>query len=238
MTRAIVIAGEGFHIPYPTPLRLWFDLTSLLGGKVVGALILAGLILAGPQWRRADIQVFSLWATLPFAVGLAASVLLTPVLAARYVAGSLPPILLISAWGLLRFFVGRQMVLAAAVAGAWAAVALFRADPYSKEKEDWRSVAAFLAANFGSSDCILIVPKRDVLSLQYYRADDRGCVLSTSDVGGLPSPIDARRLFYVFKTIVRAAADEVKVALEADGWVEGARSVYAGIEIVELSRPE
>lgn len=117
MERARVLSQQGFWVPYPTPQFVIGQMSTLLGGRILGALVFLGCAMAvfgrwflpsrvpaAPNVTSPDVPrsvlVLLVWATLPIAVSIAASVVSTPIFFHRFIIGSLPPIALLTAIGL------------------------------------------------------------------------------------------------------------------------------------------
>ena len=236
--RAQQMAAGGFWIPAPTSPFVLNNLTTLAGGRLFGGLILIGVVLGIVGRLRRDVAMLCVWIVAPAAIGFVASILSTPILLSRYVIGSLPPLLLLSAFGWTKYAAKdwRGAILLTAVV-AVAGLALLRYTLHHDAKDDWRGVASFLDEREQPTDCVLVVPAYYVTSLQYYRRKS-SCQWKALDPSDLPAEMPASVLFGVFSlSDIRvwanaAVADE----LRRRGWRDLDRANFRGVQVVTFSR--
>ena len=176
--RANAIAENGFWIPYPGFDFVLDSLEHVTSGAAPLTLLLpaAAVAFVAPRASPSCLAVRApstaawlllAWLLVPIALGVAVSMVRTPIFYDRYIIASLPPFLLIAAIGLSRF-VGSPTsgALVAAFALAVAALGYFHGAP--GPREDWRSAAAYVAANLPPDGCVLLVDKQGKAALDYY----------------------------------------------------------------------
>ena len=192
--RAQVIAEGGFWIKQATPAHIWtvvHELTSML----IIPFIAAGLLLlrrtdAAREARRAA-PLLLVWAVLPLIIAIVASYLVQPVLLDRYLAGVLPPILVLASCGLaLVIRDHRQFAAGIAMVSLLAGLGVVFASP--GERENWRSAIAQLERAIRPGDCITMpISMRPVVD--YYLRPAWQCLLPLAN----DTPPPAGRLFVV-----------------------------------------
>jgi uncharacterized membrane protein len=237
---AKVIETKGFWIAALTPesmLRMLQDLTG--GGLLVPGAILVGVVLALVGRLRPDVMVLCVWIITPVVVGIVASTLSTPVLITRYVIGSLPPLFLLCSFGWIKFTKSWQAPILLMVIVAMAGLSLWRHDPYTNWKDDWRSVALFLKEREQADDCVLTVPYYYRKPLIYYRRNSF-CEWEADTTAKLPTEMNASVLFAILAlrdaTVTAATRAAVMDALRRQGWRELDRADFRGLEVVTLRR--
>lgn len=188
----------GFWIPFPTPHFLYLTLWMLAGGAPMLAclsllVLLAFVRLADHRQPAAGRQIpvrpglelgwqnmlLLSWAVLPFCAEYGVSLLGTPVLYDRYLIGSLPPVLLLAARGLVLLRFNRRVLLAAVLvliaADARPVYKAFAPD----EHEDFRAAVATFAGQYRSSDAVVHTSLGTRNALEYY---DRAPVARTVSI--------------------------------------------------------
>jgi mannosyltransferase len=236
--RAYGIAAGGFWIPAPTSPFVVNNLTTLASGRLFGGLILIGVVLGIVGRLRRDVAMLCVWIVAPVAIGFVASILSTPILLSRYVIGSLPPLLLLSAFGWTKYAAKdwRGAILLTAVV-AIAGLALLRYTLHHDAKDDWRGVASFLDEREQPTDCVLVVPGYYVTPLNYYRRKS-SCQWGALNPSDLPAEMPASVLFGVFDlSDIRAWANAaVADELRRRGWRDLDRVDFRGVQVVTFSR--
>jgi mannosyltransferase len=234
------IAAHGFWIQPPTAEFVSSELTTLLGGGVFAGVILIGVGLGIVGRPRRDVAVLCVWIVGPVAIGIVASILSTPIFLSRYEIGSLPPLLLLSAFGWTKYVKDwRKASLLTALIAVLSFVQLLRQNPYASAKEDWRGVASFLEKREQAADCTLVVPKYLVVPLNYYRRNAT-CQFGASTIADLPAEIPATFLFLVFspwhvKAPNMISEPELFGELQRRGWRELDRADFRDVQVVIFS---
>jgi mannosyltransferase len=235
--RAQEIAADGFWIPAPTLPFVLNNLISLAGGRLFAGVILIGVVLGIVGRLRRDVAVLCVWIVAPAAIGIVASIPSTPIFMSRYVIGSLPPLILLSAFGWTKYAKDwRGAILSTAVV-AVAGLALLRYTYHPNAKDDWRGVASFLDEREQPTDCVLVVPDYFARVLHYYRRTS-SCQWGALNPADLPAEIPASVLFGVFSlSDIRAWANAaVADELRRRGWRDLDRADFRGVQVVTFSR--
>jgi mannosyltransferase len=246
---AYLIAAKGFWIPPLTTTSVVTELeavaagrAAVAGGRLFAGVILIGVLLGVVGRLSRDVVVLYVWAVAPVAIGIAASILSKPVFLPRYVIGSLPPLLLISAFGWAKYAQGwpdAVIPMAAAVLVAIAGSASMSYNYSWYPKDDFRGVASFLDKREQPTDCILIVPGFDTVPIHFYRRNS-SCEVGARKVADLPSEIPASVLFGIFcyaEDIAPPDAPAVFVdELRRRGWRELDRTDFQGVRVVTFGR--
>ena len=156
LQRAVEVGGH-FWAPYPSPDVIYWELYSLLGGRLVAAALLIGAGVAlGSNFSASVVLLF--WAVAPAALALIEFLVSTPIFLDRYFIGSLPALFTLAAVGAAHLLscqkwpttVGAAVVLAATIVGNL---------PYDTDHhDDWRTAAAYLQDHLQNSDCVLVYP--------------------------------------------------------------------------------
>src|SRR5277367_824144 len=230
--RAYVIETKGFWIPVPFSSDIFNTMLDFLGGSLLGSIILIGVMLGVVGRLRREVVVLYVWIFAPVAIGAVASILCTPIFIWRYVIGSLPPLLLVSAYGWTKYFKDwRGVVLSAAII-AIAGLTLLRFNSPYFDKDNWRGVASFLDEREQPTDCVLVVPTFNAGALSYFRRNSY-CEWGATKLAELPAEMPASVLFGVFDPRRTAVyVDE----LRRRGWRDLDRTNFRGIEVVAFSR--
>jgi hypothetical protein len=203
--------------------NLWFA-----GGRLLPSVILIGVVLGIVGPLRRDVAVLCTWIVAPVAIGIVS----TPIFIWRYVIGSLPPLLLLSAFGWTKYAKGwRGPILSTAII-AIAGLGLQHKYIFNP-KEDWRGVASFLDERELPIDCVLIVPAYDAVVLDYYRRKNSSCQWGATKLADLPAELPTSVLFGVFYPPF--SADYID-ALRRRGWHDLDRSDFRGVQVVTFSR--
>jgi 4-amino-4-deoxy-L-arabinose transferase-like glycosyltransferase len=167
----------GFWVARPTLGSTLHALSSLVAQAGPARLVLLLIVLASiglvfggraGRWKARPVLVLVVaWAVVPIVLPLGYSMVgRVPLFVARYAIGSLPAILLLLAWGALRF---QRFVAAAAVGTALLAVAVAgtvagtRVDP-----EPWRDALARLDARALAGDAVFVGEPSYAFVFNYY----------------------------------------------------------------------
>jgi len=190
---------------------------AVAGGTLFAGVVLIGMVLGVVGRLRRDVLVFYVWIVGPVVIGIMGSILWKPLFQPRYVIGSLPPLLLLSAFGWAKYteswhgaMVPTTVIML--VAGVGLAYLYYNYSWYPKN--DFRSVAFFLDQQEQQGDCILLVPEFETVALNLYRRNfdlntDKlrekleNAALASCEVGArkitdLPPKIPATVLFGIF----------------------------------------
>ena len=237
--RAQKIAADGFWIPAPTSPFVLNDLTDIAGGGLFAGLILVGVVLGIVGPLRRDVAMLCVWIVAPVAIGFVASILSTPILLSRYVIGSLPPLLLLSAFGWTKYAAKdwRGAVLLTAVVAIAGLAPLRYTSTHHNAKDDWRGVASFLDEREQPTDCVLVVPAYYARPLHYYRRNS-SCQWGALNPSDLPAEMPASVLFGVFSlSDIRVEANAaVADELRRRGWRDLDQADFRGVQVVTFSR--
>ena len=233
--RAQAFAAAGTWIPAPTPAIVSSSLLALVGGGLLAGVILVGVILGVLGQLRRDVAVFCVWIVAPVSVGIVGSMLSTPFFITRYAIGSLPPLLLLSAFGWTKYAKGwwGAILLTAIVA-----IAASQSLHYGNVKPDWRGVASFLNEREKTTDCVLVVPDYLAIPLNYYRRKS-SCQWGATKLTDLPAEVPASVLFVIFAPQDPNVAASTRAAfideLLARGWREADRADFIDSQVVTFS---
>jgi hypothetical protein len=209
----------------------------------MAAVVVVGIVLAllpvrhavgakNPRATTTPILVFLVWAGLPiaFVVLIFAS---TP-FPARYLIGSLPALLLASAYGLSRFVRGR--------AGIWVVVTFSVAIGtgyvryYTPSRADWRGVAAMLKER--PSACVLVYEQKAIVPFSYYSRKQLPCQILLESMEDLQQPsIASNRLFVVFSGFTTSAErDQLLEPLRSSGWSVRQEFEFNGVDVIDFGK--
>jgi 4-amino-4-deoxy-L-arabinose transferase-like glycosyltransferase len=229
--RAHLLAVNGFWIPAPFSPGIFNDLLKFVGGPLLAGIVLIGVVLGVIGRLRGDVAVLCTWIFAPPLTGILASILSTPIFFGRYVIGSLPPLLLLSAFGWTRYGKGSHIAILSPAILAISGLALLQYnDPYPKE--DLRGVGSFLAAREQPTDCVLTSPADYVERLHFYGRNP-ACHWGTDKLADLPAEMPASVLFGVFYTPRTARfVDE----LRRRGWRDLDRAAFRDVQVVIFVR--
>jgi hypothetical protein len=255
--RAQVIAAQGFWIPPLNASSLVSGLLTIMGeSRLYTGVILIGVVLGIIGRLRRDVATLCVWIIVPVAIAIVTSYLWRPILIPRYVIGSLPPLLLLSAFGWAKYAKDwRGAILSTAVV-AVAVLNLFRYERHARDyltgdyvTGDWRSVAIFLDTHEQSTDCVL-VPSYITRALNYYRRNP-SCRWEAVTMADLPADMPASRLFVAFYTpvstkpdlqkaieVIRRPQNAIEVELRRRGWRSVDRVNFHGARVIIYSHPQ
>jgi hypothetical protein len=215
----------------------------LVGTRVMAAVVLVGIVLAllpvrhavGAEKSRATttpILVFLVWAGLPiaFVVLIFAS---TPS-PARYLIGSLPALLLASAYGLSRFVRGRAGILVVLTLSVAMVTGYLRY--YTPSRADWRGVAAMLKEQ--PSACVLVYEQKAIVPFSYYSRKQLPCQILLESVDDLQQPsIASNRLFVAFSGFTTSVKrDQLLEPLRSSGWSVRQEFEFNGVDVIEFGK--
>lgn len=225
--KATELSGVGFWTPYPTLAVIYTELNGLFGGRLMGALLLAGIALALiPKKRPSATSVLAVWAVMPILLAYFASLVSTPIFISRYLIGALPAILLLAAYGLTRFASGWARTSVAS--GIAAAILITSFTRYATApREDWRGVAAMLEERLRPSDCVLV--HGPAVPLDYYYRKQLPCLWAAGVQNAAVS-----RIFVISSHRPKLQADQILESLRGDGWVTAQEFMFQDIRVLEL----
>jgi hypothetical protein len=231
------IAAKGFWIPPLTFPYVRHELVTVAGGRLLAAVILIGIFLSFVGRVRRDVALLCVWITVPVAIGIVASILSRPIFMDRYAIGSLPPLLLLSAFGWTKYAKHWHGATLLAAVVATAALALSLHGP--RYKDDWRGVASFLEKRERPTDCVLIVPAYLKDPLNYYKRNS-SCERGADKVANLPAEIPASVLFGVF-SLKEVEVSELERAAIVDelrrrGWHDCGQTDFRGTRVITFER--
>jgi uncharacterized membrane protein len=267
LQKAIGFHEHGFAdwAPYPSLEVIDHELNDVVGTRVIAAVILVGIVLAflpskhavGAEGQRAtktSVLVFLVWAVLPIALVVFISIASTPMFAARYLIGSLPALLLASAYGLSRYVRGRTGLWVVAILSVAVVTGYVRYTTPSHP--DWRGVAAMLRERAGPSDCVFVYRRNAIVPFSYYSRKQLPCqillgpvedhweksitsdrLLSLGSVEDLKRQSIADRLFVVFwNGNPEAETDQLLDTLGAGVWSMQQRFEFDGVQAIEFGK--
>jgi hypothetical protein len=226
-----LVAKEGLKEPISRLQDFFINLQWFSGGRLPAAVILIGVVLGVVGRQRRDVAVLCAWIVVPFAIGILA----TPTFYWRYVIGSLPPLLLLAAFGWTRYAKNWQVPILSMATIAIAGLALLQSHP--DHKDDWRDVASFLKERERPTDCVLVVPAFRAAPLNYYRRDST-CQWGAMKLADLPSEMPTSTLFGVFALTSTDLAFHMQDSaayvdeLRRRGWRDLDRTDFRGIQVV------
>jgi uncharacterized membrane protein len=223
-------------LPEVDPGFVAHSVFNILGGRVMAIVLGVGLLLALWSRLRGSIAVLCVWALAPIAIGVGLSLLFKPMLMDRYIIAALPPVLLLSAYGFTRYAPGLRSAAVSGVAVVLvSALALLRTDPYAPRKEDWRSIAGFLAQHRQPGDCVLVMPDHALLGLAYYR-QAYGCMLRVDTPENIPETIPGGHVLALRYGFKSGSAGEVADAMKGRGWTVAASLSTRSLGVVKFAR--
>jgi mannosyltransferase len=196
LQRAVEVGGH-FWVPYPSPDVIYWELYSLLGGRLGAVALLIGAGVALRSNFSASV-VLLFWAVAPVALALIESLVSTPIFLDRYFIGSLPALFTLAAVGAAHLLSRQKWPTTVGAAIVLAATIVENLDDDTDHHDDWRSVAAYLQDNLQNSDCVLVYPHFNITPLRYYLRREFCAILPTGDGEIDGQVIGATRTFVVF----------------------------------------
>jgi len=240
LTRARAVEQSSFWVPFPTPAYVFGEILQLTSGPWVLAFLLVSAaiaviaslrrtrVIAPPSPRT--VLALLLWCVGSIVIGVAASAIGTPVFVARYVIGSLPPLLLLAAIGIAGLIRGPATFVAAlAVAVGVASIGLATAMP--QRPEDWRSAIAYLRANLRPADCLLVPDDLAANVIAYYFRPLPACFDDAASAGFQPSQITGPRVLAIV-----VGSKGGTVATLPPLWKETGSVPFRGIRVATFAR--
>jgi hypothetical protein len=204
--RAKAVDAAGFWILPVSPGRVLYYLEQLVTGPfMLGAVALGTLVAllsllvskrtaAGPSGGSAALAFVVSWAALPLALAILASLLTAPILYPRYLIGSLPALLLLVGIGVARL--PRGVIGYAGLVGlAFAAFTGFIGFG-PPDRDDFRDLAAALAAERQPGDCVVMDPLSQI-AMSYYARNGFPCVSVTEHPGAATFPTVPTRILAI-----------------------------------------
>ncbi len=239
LLRRAVAVSRHFWAPYPSPDVIYWELYSLVGGRLGAAALLVGAVVALRSNFSASV-VLLFWAVAPVGLALIASLISTPIFLDRYFIGSLPALVTLAALGVAHLLsrqkwpttIGAAVVLAAIIVGNL---------PYGTDDgDDWRAVGAYLQDHLQNSDCVLVYPAFNITPLRYYLRSEFCAILPTDNGEIDGQAIRAARTFVVFSNDKSSenrirAANRIRATMNSFGR-EAEHFDALGIAIVEYQR--
>jgi uncharacterized membrane protein len=235
--RAHHIEHDGFWIAYPSPTFVAAQLRDVASGAAAAILLAVAAILAfvplparfGTRAAPPQLLIVATWLLSSLVIGVAISLVGTPIFIARYAIGSLPAFILLAALGLSRFAEGwgGGLAVAGAVAALCAlAVAFGRPTPH----EDWRSAVAYLAANLPADGCVLAPSHGYAYAFDYYARGRVACLL---DAASGPVHIDSEHVAIV---LTPEWSRRLLTYFDTPQWMAQTPLEFSGVEIFGFRR--
>jgi len=255
LQRAQAIGSGGFWIPDPTVDGLLRMNYQLFGGQLGLVLVILGLLCLvstlvipalrerGDAWRDPDarlplgvpLTILVAIGFLPFIAALVVSLNLQSMMLARYLIGSIAPVVLLAVIG-----ADRLSARLPVVASLLAMVLLLGAVNISNVRyvrDDWRGVANELRASFDpEQDCLVVQPWWAQRALTYYYKELPPCYFALRDgmedhlveIGGRPVSM-----------VIYAAlgVDATTAALEQAGYQRASDQAYVNARVVRFNPP-
>jgi 4-amino-4-deoxy-L-arabinose transferase-like glycosyltransferase len=225
--RTHTIESRGFWISPLSVAGVWTTLGTVAGGRLFAGVIFIGVVLGIAGWPRRDVAVLCVWIVAPIAIGILASILSTPIFFDRYLIGSLPPFLLLSAFGWTKYMKEWRVAMLSTAVVAIASLTLLRYQNPYYEKDDLRSAAAFLNDREQPTDCVFVVPGYKAVVLDYYRRNS-SCEMAVTKPADLPAKIPASALFGIFDTPDSPNSAAIVDELRRQGWRDLDRTDFRG----------
>jgi mannosyltransferase len=226
----LVVGTDGPPAPLSSAAFIFDHFQDFAGGRLFTAMIIIGVVLGILGRLRRDVVLLWTWIVVPIVLG----VLTTPGILLRYMIGSLPPLLLLSAFGWTRYAKTWQVPILTVVTIAMAGVDLQHYHYSEHHKDDWRDVASFLKERASPTDCVLIVPHWEAAVLDYYWRDSI-CQWRPMKLADLPAEMPSSALFGVFHLQVQDITPYIG-ELRRRGWHDVNRNDFHGIQVVTFSR--
>lgn len=213
--RAAVLDAEGFWIQPVTPWTVLQILVALLSGPLLFAAFGVACRLAAKRPIAPQVILLAFWVALPLAAGMVLSLLIEPMLQARYLIGILPAMLLLVAIGFDRLSGRSALIGMGALAVAALSGPFFDLGP----RDDLRSVASVLAEEMGPNDCLVMTPAAANGLTYYYRAP-LPCLVTAWNIAEAKVNPGTRTVF----VRADAAIPEDALGLDAIGTVTSRRT--------------
>lgn len=233
------ITANGFWIPRPDVWDALYVLKSAAGGYVMSLLLLA--LLGVATARRSSLlrqdagfaaAILVALAFGPWLIGFIVSQFTTPMLIQRYIAGSVPALLVLASAGAATVATSTWRRVALTIG-----VALFGAAAYATEPksfgEDWRGLARYLKQEMRASDCLATNPGIGAVSLEYYMSELPPCFSQPRPLAEARIDRDTERLFVVLSH-ARETTAELEAKLGA-GWSKSVR-YFSRVELTTFTR--
>jgi uncharacterized membrane protein len=182
LDRAAALNATGFWIQPVTPWSLFQMLIQLIGGPFLFAAFVVGLRICLARTEARNLAFLLIWALLPMVLGAILSALVQPMLISRYLIGSLPALLAITAigFGLLKNGRSLDIGVAALVVAALIGTFFYQLRP----RDDFRGLAAELEATAKPGDCLVMIPEA-AIALRYYDPEPPACLATFRTVADL-----------------------------------------------------
>lgn len=210
LNRAAVIDAQGFWIPPVSPWLVLQYIVALLSGPFLFAALGVGARLAIKPPLPEGLVLLACWIVLPLLAGIALSLLIEPLLVARYLIGTLPAMLVLIAIGFSR----SNLLAFAGLTAAGVSGFFFVPEP----RDDLRSVAKVLTAELGPTDCVMTTADA-ANGLSYYRPAPLPCLIATWSFTGAKIPAGTNQVF----VITGARIPQESLGLETLGTVTARR---------------
>jgi mannosyltransferase len=170
------------------------------------------------------------WLLLPILISFAAS-FVQPMFVSRYLAVSLPALVLLAARGLAKLPVPALAAIGV-LAVVWASggqVSVWYGTP---GQEDWRNATRFVLASTRAADTVVIYPRAWVTPFEYYERRDEG-VRPASVVTKLPDlqPRSRSRVWVVLRTRETARRQGLRMFHALNGYCLSAQRGFARIRV-------
>ncbi|MEJ0012506.1 MAG: glycosyltransferase family 39 protein [Bauldia sp.] len=244
--RANDIHEKGFWISYPDLGYVMTQLFNVASGALVFIALMLAIAAAFVQPRPGDgdhaqagriglaaspdLWVVLAWMLGPVVIGIAISLVSTPIFIGRYIIGSLPAFLLLASVGLSRFVDGWRSATAVALVVAFT-ITLGLAYGRPAPHEDWRRAAPYLASHVGTDGCVLVPDAGYARVLSYYLKQPLPCVIDASRLppGGLQGN-------FVIVAMSGGANRKILSALSPPTWQNGDVVSFQGIIVIPFRR--
>jgi hypothetical protein len=246
--RAEDVAAQGFWIPYPNLDQLARQGTMLLSGEVGALIVGVGLLLLITAWPKsrptADMEfplaaaclILAVAAITPILIGIGLSMTIRPILIARYVIGSLSPLLLLAALGYARFATGWRTIVWIIV--GLATVCALGPMSYAGmgQRDGWRDVAAYLKNKRHGDDCLIVFIGSSVTPLEYYYGPIKGCLLAPiSPTDFNLADVSTRQATLILATTF-GMEKSIMEELASAGFVVGDWRSFNNVDVVSLTK--
>jgi mannosyltransferase len=232
--------GEGgFWIDRPSVWDGIFALKVIAGGLFLALLLLPLLVVAVARRARlpGDQKAVS-WAILvalaagPPLIGFLVSQVTTPIFIPRYLACSVPALVVLAAWGGTTLATNWRGLTAVVSATILLGAAAILTEPKSFG-ENWRGLASHLTGAMQSTDCLLVHPGRGEQAIRYYMNELPACFVEAARFASAPLEPNIGRVFAVFSHTTDTVAG-LKKRLGAD-WEAKSRS-FGGVRLVTFEQ--
>lgn len=233
--RATMVSSGDYWFPAITADLVSQSLLTVIGSRGMAILLAVGGAAALFAPRGRGTWTLAVWTVGPVVIALAISVATAPMFHQRYIIASLPPLLLLAAFGLTRYVHAWTRIAVAVGLVAIGSVALSKTDPYTPIYPDHRGVAELLNAEF-VDECAVVAPPWNTTPLGYYGWSGGPCMTPAREASDVPL-IEADKVVGVFNAPLDDDSKTVMAAILGQGFVADGTTSLKAFDVVSFVRP-